>query len=234
MRVALVTIGDELLAGETVNTNAAWLAERLADRNVRVERILVVPDRIEAIVEAVAAYRTRYDAVITTGGVGPTHDDVTMEAVAEAFDVSLEESREVLAWIEDHHGYAREDLAEGTAHVPEGARMIPNDEGVAPGCVLANVYVLPGVPAEMKATFANVAAEFSGDPFHVETVWAAEPESALLDRIEAVGERFDVTVGSYPGENVRLKLSGSDAGDVSRAAEWLRARVESPDDADAE
>ncbi|WP_136688125.1 competence/damage-inducible protein A [Halorhabdus amylolytica] len=230
MRVGLVTIGDELLAGETVNTNGAWLAEQLAERSVRVERIVVVPDRIEDIAEVVDDYRQRYDAVITTGGIGPTHDDVTMRAVAEAFDVSLERNQAALEWIESHHGYTREDLTEETADIPRGARMIPNQEGVAPGCVLANVYVLPGVPEEMKAMFGEVATDFSGESIHVETVYAAEPESALLDRIEAVGERFDVTVGSYPGENVRLKLSGNDIGTVSAAAGWLRERVESPDE----
>ncbi|WP_135662408.1 competence/damage-inducible protein A [Halorhabdus rudnickae] len=228
MRVGLVTIGDELLAGETVNTNGAWLAEQLADRSVRVERIVVVPDRIEDIVEVVDDYRQRYDAVITTGGIGPTHDDITMRAVADAFDVGVTESQEAIEWIETHHGYAREDLTDGTAHIPDGARMIPNSEGVAPGCVLANVYVLPGVPEEMKAMFGEVSDEFSGETIHVETVLAAEPESALLDRIEAAGDRFEVTIGSYPGENVRLKLSGSDAGEVSGAAEWLQSRVDSP------
>lgn len=232
MRVGLVTIGDELLAGETVNTNGAWLAEQLADRSVHVERIVVVPDRIADIVEVVEAYRRRYDAVITTGGIGPTHDDVTMRAVADTFDVELAESREALQWIEKHHGYAREDLTEGTAHIPESARTLPNHEGVAPGCVLENVYVLPGVPEEMKAMFGEVSEEFSGEAIHVETVLAAEPESALLDRIEEVGNRFDVMIGSYPGENVRLKLSGSDSGEVSEAAKWFRQRVELPDDGD--
>ena len=232
MRVALVTIGDELLAGETVNTNAAWLAEQLADRGVRVERIIVIPDRIDDIVELLDAYRQRYDAVITTGGVGPTHDDITMDAVADTFGVELAASQEALEWIEAHHGYAREDLTDETAHIPDGARMIPNSEGVAPGCVLGNVYVLPGVPAEMKATFAEVADEFSGEPIHVETVLAAEPESTLIDRIEQAGDRFDVTIGSYPGESVRLKLSGDDAETVRTAAEWLRERVESPESGD--
>ncbi|QGN06845.1 competence/damage-inducible protein A [Halorhabdus sp. CBA1104] len=229
MRVALVTIGDELLAGETVNTNAAWLGRQLADRGVRLERVTVIHDRIDEIATVVDDYRRRYDAVITTGGVGPTHDDMTMDAVAEAFDVELEESQDALEWIETHHGYARDDLTEGTAKIPEGARMIPNHEGVAPGCVLANVYVLPGVPAEMKAMFGEVKAAFTGETIHVETIHAAEPESALLDRIEAVGTQFDVTIGSYPGETVRLKLSGSNAGEVEAAAAWLRERVDRPE-----
>jgi len=229
MRVALVTIGDELLAGETVNTNAAWLGRRLAERGVQVERMTVVPDRIDEIAKVVDEYHKRYDAVITTGGIGPTHDDVTMRAVATAFDVELETSQEALEWIEAHHGYTREDLTEETADIPAGARMIRNREGVAPGCVLENVYVLPGVPDEMKAMFEEIVEEFVGEEYHVESVYAAEPESALIDRIEAVRDRFDVTIGSYPGEAVRLKLSGNDAEQVEAAAAWLGEHVESPD-----
>mgnify|MGYP000666387644 CR=1 FL=1 len=226
MRVALLTVGDELLAGDTVNTNAAWLAEQLTDRGVDVERITVVPDQPADIAETVDAYRTRYDAVIVTGGIGPTHDDVTMEAVATAFDVALVEDQAALDWLAEHREYAREDLADGTAAIPAGARMIPNREGVAPGCVLANVYVLPGVPEEMKAMFDVVAADFTGEQRHVEVVHVDEPESALLDRIEKLGDRFDVTVGSYPGETVRIKISSPNEESVERATAWLRERVE--------
>ncbi|WEL17466.1 MULTISPECIES: molybdopterin-binding protein [unclassified Halorhabdus] len=226
MRVALITVGDELLAGDTVNTNAAWLAEQLTDRGVDVDRITVVPDRRADIAETVDAYRTQYDAVLVTGGIGPTHDDVTMDAVAEAFDVALVEDQAALDWLADHRDYAREDLADGTAAIPAGARMIPNHEGVAPGCVLANVYVLPGVPEEMKAMFGVVNADFAGEQQHVEVIHVDEPESALLDRIETLSERFDVTVGSYPGETVRIKISSPDQTAVERATAWLRDRVE--------
>lgn len=229
MRVALLTVGDELLAGDTVNTNAAWLAKQVTDRGVDVERITVVPDRTADIVEAIEQFRTRYDAVIVTGGIGPTHDDVTMDAVAAAFDVALVEDQAALDWLSEHREYAREDLADGTAALPGGARMIPNREGVAPGCVLANVYVFPGVPAEMKAMFEEVADDFSGEARHVEVVHVDEPESALLDRIETLGERFDVTVGSYPGETVRIKLSGRNQDAVERATAWLRERVDLAD-----
>jgi len=104
--------------------------------------------------------------------------------------------------------------------------MLPNPEGVAPGAAVEGVYVMPGVPAEMKAMFETVAAEFEGEPTHVEVVRTSEPESALLDRIAAVREEFDVTVGSYPGEDVRLKVMATDAETVAAAAAWLRERVQ--------
>ncbi len=228
MEVALVTVGDELLAGDTVNTNAAWLGRRLAERGVAVERVTTVPDRIEDIAGVVSEYRERYDAVLVTGGLGPTHDDVTMAAVAAAFDRDLERNGAVLEWLAENGGYSREDLTEGTAHIPAGARPLHNEVGVAPGCVVENVYVLPGVPAEMKGMFEGVAEEFSGEADHVEFVDADEPESRLLDRFEALQERFDVKVGSYPGEIVRVKLAG-ERDEVERAAAWLREHVTAPE-----
>jgi molybdenum cofactor synthesis domain-containing protein len=226
MRVAIVTVGDELLVGDTVNTNASWLGAQLDDRGVDVERVVVLPDRNGDIARVVNEYRAEYDAVVVTGGLGPTHDDLTMEGVAAAFGREVVESEEAVEWLTEHGGYEREDLASGTADVPEGARMLPNDEGVAPGCVIGSVYVLPGVPAEMKAMFERVADEFSGEIKHDATVVADEPESALLDRIADLRDRFDVTVGSYPGESVRIKIRGTDAETVREAASWLAERVD--------
>lgn len=233
MRVAVVTVGDELLAGDTVNTNAAWLGEQLDRRGVRPERVVVIPDRVSEIATAVNRLRAEYDAVIVTGGLGPTHDDLTMEGVAAALGVPVEPSEDALDWYDDHPDYAQEDLVDGTAHLPRGARMLPNTAGVAPGAVCSGedgvpIYVLPGVPEEMKAMFDTVAEEFDGQLRERAFVETSEPESALIDRFQALQDRFDgVTVGSYPGQDrVRVKLEGEDAETVSAAADWLEARVE--------
>ena len=225
MNVALVTVGDELLAGRTTNTNATWLSEQLTERGVSVERVTTVPDRISDIARVVNEYRAEYDAVIVTGGLGPTHDDVTMDGVAAALGRSLETHDGALAWLEED-GYSRADLTAGTADLPVGARPLHNETGVAPGAFIEDVYVFPGVPAEMRAMFDSVADEFSGTQTYREVVVADEPESALLDRITAVRERFEVSVGSYPGKSVRLSLEGTDEETVLAAAAWLRDHVE--------
>ncbi|OLZ41579.1 damage-inducible protein CinA [Natrinema saccharevitans] len=227
MNVAVVTVGDELLAGRTTDTNATWLCSELDDRGVTVGRVTTVPDRVADIARVVNEYRAEYDAVIVTGGLGPTHDDLTMDGVAAALGREVEEHDAALAWLEED-GYTRDDLAAGTADLPAGARALHNDAGVAPGAALEGVYVLPGVPAEMKAMFESIADEFAGTQTYRETVVAAEAESALLDRIADVRERFDVSVGSYPGESVRLELTGTDEATVADAAGWLRERVDSP------
>ncbi|WIV67762.1 competence/damage-inducible protein A [Natrialbaceae archaeon AArc-T1-2] len=228
MEVAIVTVGDELLAGRTTNTNATWLCERLTENGVHVERVTSLPDRVGDIARVVNEYRAAYDAVIVTGGLGPTHDDVTMDAVAAALDRPLEEHEEALAWLTDEGGYTRQDLADGTAHLPEGARALHNEAGVAPGAAVENVYVLPGVPTEMKAMFETIASEFNGTRRYREVIRADEPESALLDRIEKLRETFDVTVGSYPGDVVRVSIESTDESTVEAAAAWLRERVERP------
>ena len=227
--MAIVTVGDELLVGDTVNTNAAWLGERLHERGVAVERVAVLPDRVADIARVVNEFRAEYDAVIVTGGLGPTHDDLTMDGVAAAFGREVVESEDALEWLESEGGYAADDLAEGTADIPAGARMLPNPEGVAPGCVIDGVYVLPGVPGEMKAMFETVAEEFEGERQYVETVDVDEPESALLERFAQLRTEFEVTVGSYPGEFVTVKILDSDEARAREAADWLRERVDQPE-----
>lgn len=229
MEVAVVTVGDEILAGQTVNTNAAWLGKELRERGTSVERMTTVPDKTGDIAQVVNEFQARYDAVIVTGGLGPTHDDVTMEGIAAAFGTELAADDAVLDWLTTAGGYSADDLAPETTHIPKRATMIRNPEGVAPGCQIDAVYVLPGVPEEMKAMFALIADEFTGQQRYTETVVASEPESTLLERIGTVRERFPVTVGSYPGEHVRLRLEGTDKQQVTKAATWLRERVEKPE-----
>ncbi|GAA0199677.1 competence/damage-inducible protein A [Haladaptatus pallidirubidus] len=228
MKIALISVGDEILSGDTVNTNAAWLGERLTERGVSVERVHVVPDRVADIARVVNESLAEYDAVIVTGGLGPTHDDLTMEGVAAAVGVPVEEHAEAVEWIENHSDYSHADLVSGTTNLPKGSRMLPNEVGVAPGAEIKDIYILPGVPEEMKAMFELVADEFDGDPYFRQVVPADEPESALIDRFEELQERFDVKVGSYPGDHVRVKIEGSDEEIVQSAAGWLRERVERP------
>lgn len=222
MDVALVSVGDELLTGDTVNTNAAWLGDELTRRGVSVERVTVLPDRIADIARVVNEYAAEYDAVIVTGGIGPTHDDQTMDAVAAAVGRPLETSDDALQWIAEEGGYTRADLTEGTAEIPRDARPLHNTVGVAPGCVVENIYVFPGVPEEMKAMFESVEGEFNGEKRHVDYVVVDEPESALIDRLGELQERFSVKVGSYPGEHVRIKIGSTDPDDVAAAVAWLR------------
>lgn len=240
MNVAIVTVGDEILAGSTTNTNASWLAERITDRGSTVRRILTIPDDRELIADYVARWSDDFDAVIVTGGIGGTPDDVTVEAVADGLErefVVHGEIRERLAEKaaafrdENPEMVAEYDLqldVDAAASIPEGATPIVVDEGWAPGCIVENVYVFAGIPEEMKAMFEAVADEFQGDAV-ARTIYTPAPEGALHETLEGVTERFDVSVGSYPrSENRpgRIRVSSTDPGTVDAAIEWLRARVE--------
>jgi len=225
MNAAIVTVGDELLVGDTENTNATWLCGRLADRGVPVRRVTVVPDEVAEIARVVNEYYAEYDIVIVTGGLGPTHDDVTMDAVAAAFGRELEQNETAAEWLAER-GYSADNLTAETTHLPADCRPLSNEAGVAPGAVVESVYVLPGVPTEMKAMFESVADEFEGTPTHTVIVDVDEPESALLERFTELQKLFDVSVGSYPGESVQVKITAQSAEEAERAAEWVRERSE--------
>jgi len=231
MEVALLTVGDELLAGDTENTNATWLASRLSERGVSVRRVLVLPDDRELIAEHVSEYSDAFDAVIVTGGIGGTPDDVTMEAVGDAFDRemvvddrALDDIERKLEWFEKEGPDLDIDIdIEAEAIVPDGACPLLNTEGLAPGAALRNVYVLPGIPSELKTMFDDIAEEFDGDSVS-RFLYSTEPESNLIGALEDVGEEFDVTAGCYPDRDAghnRLKLTATDEKTLDAAADWL-------------
>ncbi|WP_330630123.1 competence/damage-inducible protein A [Halocatena halophila] len=236
MNVGIVTVGNELLSGETENTNASWLATQLTDRGVSVGRITVVPDEVATIADTVDWFTNRFDATIVTGGLGGTPDDLTMAAVAETFEQPLvpnERAREnVTAAIRSYQA-ENSDAAisidiESEASIPKGARVLLNEPGLSPGCVLESVYVLPGIPSEMRSMFASVAHEFSGER-RTRTVYTTDPESQLIETLEAVTDSFAVSVGCYPddaaGHN-RLTLTGTNSAELTDAVAWLSERVE--------
>ncbi len=238
MNAAIVTVGNELLAGDIENTNATWLSERLTARGVEVARIIVVPDEEAVVAERVREWSERFDAVLVTGGLGGTPDDVTMSAIADGLDrelvvdpVAEAAVQETLDRIfEENPELDFELRSEWYASMPAGASAIPNPEGLAPGCVVDGVYVLPGIPAEMRAVFDNVANEFDGS-VATRTLYSPEPEGALASVLGDAAERFGVRVGSYPNRDAgetRIKLTGDDETELEEAVEWLRERANIP------
>jgi len=243
MDVGLLTVGDELLSGDTANTNATWLARQLSDSGVSVTRILTVPDDEAVIGDAVARYHDAFDAVIVTGGIGGTPDDVTKAGVARAFDRELVVPDDVRGHLEAKaEAFAEEnpetfdryemqlDL-DAWASVPAGSRPLLTDESFAAGCVLEGVYVMPGIPEELKAMFAAVADEFDGDRTTA-TLRTPAPEGAVVEAVTEARERFGVAVGSYPRKDDtpgRVKVTGEESEAVEAAAAWLGERIETVD-----
>lgn len=237
MNAAILTVGDEILAGDVTNTNASWLARQLNDRGVTVRQITTIPDERSLVAIHVQDLADRFDAVIITGGIGGTPDDITMEAVADAFDVEMTIEETVREDVVAHVERVRErrpdiEVAiDAEASVPEGARVLLNTAGLSPGCVLENVYVFPGIPSEMKAMFDQVAEEFHGERY-TRITHTDRPESNIADLVGRVRDEYDVQVGSYPqddGGEKRLKLTADDEDRLEEAYEYLADRLASDD-----
>ncbi len=229
---SILTIGNELVSGDVSNTNASWLAKRLAPLGVETRLIAAVPDEIEAIAELIRREAPLVDFFVATGGLGGTPDDLTREAIAHTFGVPQEEVTEVAADLRAR--FTRDpEYAARWALLPRGARPLPNPLGGAPGFVLENVYVLPGLPSEMEAMFDSVAEEFrAGSPIGAWRHTYRTRESVIAPALVEVGERWPgVLVGSYPtfgsdGPSVEVVVKSSDAGELAAASGWLARALE--------
>ena len=231
---AVLVIGDEILSGRTKDRNLGYIADYLARLGVDVREARVVPDVESEIVAALDALRNRYDYVVTTGGIGPTHDDITADAVARAFGVSIGEDPRAMAIMMER--YLPEDLTPARrrmARIPAGADLIDNPISKAPGFRIGNVFVLAGVPSVMQAMldFA-VKSMTTGAVMLIETVEAgAVPEGRYgeaLGRIAAAHPA--VSIGSYPSFkdgrfNNQIVVRGKDEGMVAAAKAAVEAML---------
>jgi len=229
---AILTIGNELVSGDVPNTNGSWLARRLAPLGVSVRLIAAVPDEVEAIADFVRREAPLVDVLLATGGLGGTPDDITREALAHAFGVDQVEVAELAADLRARFAHDPE-YAAAWARLPAGSRPLPNPLGGAPGFVLENVYVMPGLPAEMEAMFDSVAEELRrGEPIASWRRTYRTRESTIASLLVETGERWPVVlVGSYPtfpvdGPEVEVVLKSSDAAALAEASGWLSSAIE--------
>jgi nicotinamide-nucleotide amidase len=228
---AILTIGNEIVSGDVTNTNASWLARRLAPLGVSVRLAAALPDEIGVVADFVRIEAPRVDFLLVTGGLGGTPDDLTREAVAAAFGVPQEEVPEVAADLRER--FRRDpEYAARWALLPRGSRPLANPLGGAPGFALENVFVLPGLPAEMEAMFASIEEEFRrGSPIGAWRRVYSTHESIIASSLVEAGERWPgVLVGSYPtfgagGATVEVVLKSGDETELAAATEWLEARL---------
>ncbi len=200
---AMLVIGDELLSGRTKDRNIGHLAEMLTAIGIDLKEVRIVADDLEAIAEAVNALRARYDHVFTTGGIGPTHDDITADALAHAFGVPLEIDEKADRMLERHFALRGIDYTPARrrmARMPRGATHIDNPVSVAPGIRIGNVYAMAGVPSIFQAMLDNVIATLpKGALILSETVHCPVGEGAIGDRLAEIQEEHPETIiGSYP------------------------------------
>jgi molybdenum cofactor synthesis domain-containing protein len=228
---AIVTIGNELVSGDVENTNASWLARRLEQLGLPVRLIAAVPDEIDLVAGFVRARAAEHDAVVVTGGLGGTPDDVTREAIAAAFGV---EQELVQALADELRARFRGDPDYVTrwARLPAGSRPLANPLGGAPGFAIENVYVMPGLPTEMEAMFTSLEEDFRrGSPIGAWRRVYRTHESVIAPVLVEFGERWPgLLVGSYPtfapaGPEVEVVVKSSDADELAAASAWLETAL---------
>lgn len=198
---AFLVIGDEILSGRTKDKNIGFLADYMTSLGIDLKEVRIVPDERDEIVGAVNALREKYSYVFTSGGIGPTHDDITAESIAAAFEVPLNLDPRAVALLESHYAPGQFTVArQRMARIPEGADLIDNKVSIAPGFRIGNVHVMAGVPAIMQAMLDAIAPTLrTGRKMLSETVSADMPESRIAERLSAIQDAHPQTlIGSYP------------------------------------
>lgn len=226
---AVIVIGNEVLSGRTKDVNLPFLAERLTQLGIRLREARVVADVEDAIVEAVNDCRRRFDYVFTTGGIGPTHDDITSASVAKAFGVPVKPHPEAVARLKRH--YATGDFNQARQRmtlIPEGGGLIDNPVSAAPGFQIGNVFVMAGVPAIMQAMFDGLTHRLvGGAPLLSRTVRTTLSEGMLAVGLGDLQKRSpDVEIGSYPSfarreAGLRIVLRSVDTASLDAAVAGL-------------
>jgi molybdenum cofactor synthesis domain-containing protein len=224
--VGILVIGNEILSGKTVDQNSPFLARELRELGVDVRRIAVIPDETEVIAAEVRSFSTSFDYVFTTGGVGPTHDDLTMEGIAAAFGRKLARSSELVTALGAL--YPKEVLEPNLrmADIPAGARLVGSSL-VFPVIAVENVFIFPGVPEILQRKFIRIRELFREAPFRLREIFLREDEGRVAAAMHRVLDRFpDLLLGSYPyldnpDYSIKITLESKDGGYLEQASNLL-------------
>lgn len=235
----IVVIGNEILSGKVTDTNSPYLCQELRPLGVDVRRLVVLPDDVEVIAGHVATFASAFDYVLTTGGVGPTHDDVTVAAVARGLGRRVVIQPELNALLQEHWAERPAAARDKMASVPEGAQLLREPSLPIPVLLVGNVYIFPGIPKLCRRLFDDIKERFRESPYHTRHVYVRARESAFAHHLEAVMAAFPgLMLGSYPevdnpAYQVKLTLESKDATYLKRAHERLLALLPAEVVADA-
>ncbi len=227
----ILIIGNEILSGKVVDTNSPYLCRELRSLGVDVERILTVPDDIPTIARELRTLSESYDVVFTSGGIGPTHDDLTMDAVALAFGRKLSCNHAIASRIERAQGKPPNESQLKMAMIPDGALLVDAGDLWFPVVIVENVHVFPGIPELLRKKFESIRERFRGSPVLLKQVFVKRRESDIAASLNELLVEFpSLMLGSYPriGEesfHVLLTLESRDAGYLQNALESLLRRL---------
>lgn len=223
----IVIIGNEVLSGKTQDTNSHFLCRELRSMGVEVKRISVIPDEVETIGREVAALSKNVDVLFTTGGIGPTHDDVTMEGIAHGFGVKLVRHPELERLFRERYGASLNEARLRMAQVPEGADLVGQDSLYAPVVKMRNVYIFPGIPKILVDRFGAIKERFRDAPFFIKVIYVKQGEGLIASTLNDLLRSFpDLLLGSYPvidnpEYKVKLTLESKNADYLNRAFQDL-------------
>ena len=207
----ILIIGDEILSGRTQDTNANFIAKNLTSSGIKLEEIKVIQDKKNIIIDSVKLFSKKYTYVFTTGGIGPTHDDITSESIAEAFNKKYGINKEAFNILEKYYPEGEFNKSrQRMTKMPTDAQLIYNPMTAAPGFILKNVYVLPGVPKIMEQMFMNTLKNFDkGKPKKITTINTDLFESKIAPFLKDIQNQYtDCSIGSYPYFNFLSKTGG--------------------------
>lgn len=223
----IVIIGNEILSGKVTDTNSSFLVRELRKTGVDVRRIVVIPDELDDISRTVREFHETFDLVFTSGGVGPTHDDVTIEGIARAFGCRVVREPDLEHKLRDFYKEKVNEARLKMSEVPEGAELIYGGTLAFPTMKLENVYILPGIPEILQSKFLAISERFTADPFHLRIVYTREGEGAIAQYLHDTLRLFPgLLLGSYPkiGDPeyvVKLTLESKDREYVEHALAHL-------------
>jgi len=227
----IILIGNEILSGKVVDANASYLCRELRMLGVDVRKISVIPDEVDLIASEVTEHSRTFDIVFTSGGVGPTHDDVTMEGVARALGAKVVRDPQLVRLIETLAKGRVNEARLKMAEVPEGAVLVAGENLTFPAVVAGNIYVLPGVPEIFRQKFEALRERFRESPFHLRSVFVRIPEGTLAEHLNELLRRHpELMLGSYPeflnpDYKVKVTLESKDPKYVEQALEELLLRL---------
>lgn len=228
LNAGMVVIGNEILSGKTVDTNSSFLAKELRGIGVTLRQIAVIPDELPMIADTVRDFHDRFELVFTSGGVGPTHDDITIEGVALALDRTVIRHPQLEAKLRAYlNGRPANDAYLKMAEAPEGAELIADGGVRFPTIKVDNVYVLPGIPDIFRQKFLALKGRFVADPYHLKVLYTREYESVVAGFLNETLRAFpDLMLGSYPRNDdpeyrVKITLESKDERYVERAFRHL-------------
>jgi molybdenum cofactor synthesis domain-containing protein len=230
---ALVVIGNEILSGKVVDTNSVFLAAQLHALGVSLRRIVVIPDETDVIADTIAAVMPAHDVVFTSGGVGPTHDDLTIAGLAQGLGRRVVHDQALLALLQRHFGEDVSGARLKMAEVVEGTELLADERMGFPTMQLENIFVLPGIPEIFREKVLSLRERLAVEPFFLRTIYSGAQESTLAEYLNRTLAEFpELLLGSYPKLNhpeyrVRITLESKDRAYLERAFSALLAMLPS-------